>query len=155
YYIDTFSLVQASITYDFEDGTPQGWFPFGNGTNPTVANSTDAANTGTHSLVTTNRTASFMGPGVNLLSQMSKGTYQVTVSARMVAGQPSANILPTFQRTPTGGTAQFDSVMTLSNVTDQAWVTGTALYTLSTDNSGLIFYVQSNSATASYYIDTV
>src|SRR5262249_20151734 len=55
YYIDAFSLVQAQISYDWEDGTAQGWFPFGS---PTVANSTDVANTGTHSLKTTNRTAS-------------------------------------------------------------------------------------------------
>jgi len=153
YYIDAFSLVQASINYDFEDGTAQGWFPFGS---PTVANSTDIANTGTHSLKTTNRTASFMGPGVSLQGQLIKGaTYQVTVSARLVAGQPMSNLLPTFQRTPTGGSAQFDSVMTLSNVTDAAWVTGTALYSFNTDNSALIFYVQTQSGNASYYIDTV
>jgi endo-1,4-beta-xylanase len=153
YYIDAFSLVQSSINFDFEDGTAQGWFPFGS---PTVANSTDVANTGTHSLKTTNRTASFMGPGVSMQGQMVKGaTYQVTISVRMVAGQPATTILPTFQRTPTGGSAQFDSVMTISNVTDAAWVTATALYSFSTDNSGLIFYVQTQSGNASYYIDTV
>ena len=153
YYIDAFSLEQASISYDFEDGTTQGWFPFGS---PTVANSTDVANTGTHSLETTNRTASFMGPGVSLQGQLTKGaTYQVTVSVRMVAGQPATTIMPTFQRTPTGGSAQFDTVMTISNVTDAAWVTATALYSFSTDNSGLIFYVQTQSGNASYYIDTV
>ena len=153
YYIDAFSLVQSSINFDFEDGTAQGWFPFGS---PTVANSTDVANTGTHSLKTTNRTASFMGPGVSMQGQMIKGaTYQVTVAVRMVAGQPATTILPTFQRTPTGGSAQFDTVMTISNVTDAAWVTQTALYTFSTDNSGLIFYVQTQSGNASYYVDTV
>ena len=153
YYIDAFSLVQASITYDFEDGTAQGWFPFGS---PTVANSTDIANTGTHSLKTTNRTASFMGPGVSLQGQLTKGaTYQVTVSVRMVAGQAMTTILPTFQRTPTGGSAQFDTVMTISNVTDAQWFTATALYSFNTDNSGLIFYVQTQSGNTSYYIDTV
>ena len=153
YYIDAFSLAQASITYDFEDGATQPWFPFGS---PTVANSTDVANTGTHSLKTTNRTASFMGPGVSLQGQLVKGaTYQVTLSVRMVAGQPATTILPTVQRTPTGGSAQFDTVMTISNVTDQAWVTATALYSFSTDNSALIFYVQTQSGNASYYIDTV
>src|SRR5262249_50907173 len=153
YIIYAFSLVQASISYDFEDGTTQGWFPFGS---PTVANSTDVANTGTHSLKTTNRTASFMGPGVSLQGQLTQGaTYQVTVSVRMVAGQPATTIMPTFQRTPTGGSAQFDTVMTISNVTDAAWITATALYSFSTDNSGLIFFVQTQSGNASYYIDTV
>ncbi len=156
YYIDTFSVTQAApppLSYDFEDGTAQGWFPFGS---PTVASSTDVANTGTDSLKTTNRTASFMGPGINLQGQVVKGaTYQVTISVRLVAGQPTTTILPTFQRTPPGGTAQFDTVMTISNVTDQAWVTQTALYTPSTDTSAMIFYVQTQSGNASYYIDTV
>src|SRR5262249_18851844 len=153
YIIYAVSLVQAAISYDFEDGTTQGWFPFGS---PTVANSTDVANTGTHSLKTTTRTASFMGPGVSLQGQLIKGaTYQVTVAVRMVAGQPATTILPTFQRTPTGGSAQFDSVTTISNVTDQAWVVGTGLYSFNTDNSGLIFYVQTQSGNASYYIDSV
>jgi endo-1,4-beta-xylanase len=153
YYIDAFSLVQASISYDFEDDTTQGWFGFGS---PAVANSTDVANTGTHSLKTTNRTASFQGPGVSLQGQLTQGaTYQVTVSVRMVAGEPATTIIPTFQRTPTGGSAQFDTVMTISNVTDAAWVTATALYSFNTDNAGLIFYVQTQSGNASYYIDTV
>jgi endo-1,4-beta-xylanase len=156
YYIDAFSLAQAApppIAFDFEDGTTGPWFPFGS---PTIANSTDVAFSGTHSLKTTNRTASFMGPGVSLQGQLTKGaTYQVTLSVRMVAGQPTTTILPTFQRTPTGGSAQFDTVTTISNVTDQAWVTATALYSFSTDNSGLIFYVQTQSGNASYYIDTV
>jgi endo-1,4-beta-xylanase len=156
YYIDTFSLTQAApppIAYDFEDGTAEGWFPFGS---PTVANSTDVAFTGTHSLLTTNRTASFMGPGVSLQGQLTKGaTYQVTLSVRMMAGQPTTTILPTFQRTPTGGSAAFDGVMTISNVTDQAWVTATGIYSFNTDNSGLIFYVQTASGNASYYIDAV
>ena len=155
YYIDTFSLSQAApppISFDFEDGTAQGWFPFGS---PTVANSTDTAFTGTHSLLTTNRTASFMGPGVNMLGKLSKGaTYQVTLSARLQTGQPTSTLIATFQRTPTGGSAAFDTVVSAS-VTDQAWVTMTGIYSFSTDNSTLIFYVQTASGNASYYIDAV
>ena len=156
YYIDSFSLTQsapAPIAYDFEDGTTQGWFPFGS---PTVANSTDVGFTGTHSLLTTNRTASFMGPGVNLQGQLTKGaTYQVTVSVRMQAGQPASTLLATVARTPTGGSTAFDSVATAANVTDQAWMTVTGLYTFSTDNSSLVLYVQTQSGNASYYVDAV
>ena len=156
YYIDTFSLTQAApppISFDFEDGTVQGWFPFGS---PTVANSTDTSfPSGTHSLLTTNRTASFMGPGVSMLGQLTKGaTYQVTVSARLQTGQPASTLIATFQRTPTGGSAAFDQVVSAS-VTDQAWVTMTGIYSFSTDNSTLIFYVQTASGNASYYIDAV
>src|SRR6185295_3832016 len=57
-------------------------------------------------------------------------------------------------RTPTGGSAAFDTVVSAS-VTDQAWVTMTGIYSFATDNSGLIFYVQTASGNASYYIDSV
>jgi endo-1,4-beta-xylanase len=156
YYIDAFSLTQAApapLSFDFEDGTTQGWGPFGS---PTVANSTDVAFTGTHSLKTTNRTANYMGPSLNLQGQLTKGaTYQMTLSARMVAGQPASSLSATVMRTPTGGSAQFDTVATASNVTDQAWVTFTGIYSFTTDNSGLTFYVQTASGNASYYIDAV
>jgi endo-1,4-beta-xylanase len=155
YYIDAFSLTQstpAPLSWDFEDGTNQGWGPFGS---PTVANSTDVANTGTHSLKTTNRTSGFMGPSINLNGQLTKGaTYQVTLSARLVAGGGSASIQPTVQRTPIGGSAAFDSIAS-ATVTETAWTTITGIYSFGTDNSALTLYVQSSSATASYYIDTV
>jgi endo-1,4-beta-xylanase len=159
YYIDAFSLTQAKpapLSYDFEDGSTQSWFPFGS---PTVANAADIGFTGTHSLKTTGRTASFMGPGLNLLTvpaPLAKGaTYQVTLSVRMVAGEPASNLQATVQRTPTGGSASFDFVASTANVTDQAWVTMTGLYSFATDNSTLILYVQTQSGNASYYIDAV
>jgi endo-1,4-beta-xylanase len=155
YYIDAFSLTQAApapLSYDFEDGTTQGWGPFGS---PTVAASTDIAFTGTQSLKTTNRTANFMGPSISMQGKLTKGaTYQVTLSARLVLGQPASTLIATFQRTPTGGSAAFDTVVSAS-VTDQAWVTMTGIYSFSTDNSGLTFYVQTSSGNASYYIDAV
>jgi endo-1,4-beta-xylanase len=156
YYIDTFSLTQTApppLSFDFEDGSTQPWFPFGS---PTLTNSTDVAVSGTHSLKVTNRTASFMGPAINVQGQLTKGaTYQVTVSARLVAGQPASNVLATVARTPTGGSTQFDTVLTLSNVTDQAWATVTGLYAFTTDNSALTFFVQTQTGTASFYIDNV
>src|SRR5262249_38693420 len=113
-------------------------------------------NTGTHSLKVTNRGASFMGPGLNVLSNITKGaTYLVTVSARLVAGQPTSNVLATFSRTPTGGAGTFDTPLTLSNVTDQAWVSGSALYLSPTDNSSLTFFIQTQTGTSSFYVDTI
>jgi endo-1,4-beta-xylanase len=160
YYIDNFSVTQttpAPLSWDFEDGTTQGWGPFGS---PSVTNSTDQAVSGTHSLLTSGRQASFNGPSINLQGKLSRGaTYQVTLSARLVTGQPQSNLQATLQRTPTGSTsASFDNVVSLPNVTDQAWVTATALYTLPTDTTGLTFYVQAgtvNGVNASYYIDAV
>src|SRR5262252_6769324 len=66
---DSIESVSAALTSplqnDWEDGTLQGWAPFGS---PTLANSTEQAFTGTHSLKTTNRTTGFMGPSINLVS---------------------------------------------------------------------------------------
>jgi endo-1,4-beta-xylanase len=156
YYIDAFSLAlgaPAPISYDFEDGTTNPFFAFGPAT---LANSTAVAFSGTHSLAITARGASYAGPGVNLQGQLTKGaTYQVTMSVRMVAGQPASTLQATMQRTPTGGSATYDGVASASNVTDQAWVTMSAVYSFATDNSGLILYVQSSSGTGSFYLDAV
>jgi len=138
----------ASLQNDFEDGTTQGWFPFGS---PTVANSTDVAFSGTHSLKTTNRTATFMGPGTSLTGQVQSGaSYKVSVAARLVAGQAATGLKVTVMRTLSDGTNAFDSVVTSTNVTDQAWVTLTGNYSFNSSNTtGLILYVESDSATAS------
>jgi endo-1,4-beta-xylanase len=149
----TAAALTGPIQYDFEDGTAQGWFPFGS---PTVANSTDVAFTGTHSLLTTKRTATFMGPGVSLTSQLSAGAnYNVSVAARLTAGEAPTTLQVTVQRSMSDGTTAFDSVTASTNVTADAWTTLTGHYSFTASNvSSLILYVQSASATASYYIDT-
>src|SRR5262249_23051747 len=74
---------------------------------------------------------------------------------RLVAGQPTSTVLATVQRTPTGGSQAFDSVLTLSNVTDQAWVTATGLYSFTTDNTTLNFFIQTQTGTSSFYVDNI
>ena len=81
----TVSNALTSIQNDWEDGTTQGWFPFGS---PTLTSSTEQAFAGTRSLKTTNRTATFMGPATSLTGKLTPGTnYKVSVAARLVAGQ--------------------------------------------------------------------
>ena len=62
---------QTVVSNDFEDGTTQGWIPRGTAV---LTNTTEAANTGTHSLKTTGRTGGFNGPALNLLGVLSPGT---------------------------------------------------------------------------------
>src|SRR6187551_925565 len=146
------SALTAPIQNGFEDGTLQGWIPRGG---VTLTNTTEQAFAGTRSLKTTGRTAGFMGPSLNLTGQLVKGaTYGVTVSGRLVAGEAATTLRVTMQRTLPGGTQAFDTVAQNTNVTDAAWVTMTALYTFTTDVTGLLLYVESTSATASYYIDS-
>ena len=155
YYIDTFSLTEAApapLSSDFEDGTNQGWIPRGG---VTLTNTTEQANTGTHSLKTTGRTAGFMGPSLPLTTQLTKGaTYGVTVSARLVTGEPATTLKVTMQRTLPGGANAFDTVVTNTNATDAAWVTLSNIYSFTADSTALLLYVESASATASYYIDS-
>src|SRR5262245_52017372 len=120
---------QTIIQNDFEDGTLQGWIPRG-GT-VVLTNTTEAAQAGTRSLKTTGRTAGFHGPSLNVLNSLVKGaTYQVTVSVRLVTGEPPTTIRVTVQRTPNGSGNQFDSVVSSANngVTDAGFVTLTGLY---------------------------
>ena len=156
YYIDTFTLVQLApppLVADFEDGTADGWIPRGGGV--ALTNATDQFNTGTHSLLTTGRTQGFMGPSIDLTSQLTQGaTYQVSVSARLVTGTPATTLNLTVQRTPTTGSTAFDSIQFGAAVTDGAWVTLSGTYSFATPATDLLLYVESASATASYYIDT-
>ena len=153
------SALTGTLSSDFEDGTAQGWFPFGG---PTVASSTDVANTGTHSLLTTDRTAGFMGPGISLTGQLTAAAnYHVSVAARLMAGQAATGLKVTVMRSFADGTNAFDSVVPSTPVTDQAWVTLQNSYSFASSTnssgsalSGIILYVESDSATASYYIDT-
>ena len=85
------SAAAQVFTADFEDQTTDGFFPFGN---PTVAVSNAQANTGSFSLLTTNRTQTFEGPGVNLLGTLTPGQpYLIKVAARLDQSQnPSASL---------------------------------------------------------------
>ena len=144
---------QTVVSDDFEDGTTQGWVSRGTAV---LTNTTEAANTGTHSLKTTGRTAGFNGPALNLLGVLSQGTpYQVSVAVRLVSGEPATQLIVTVQRTPTGGPTQFDRVVAsaATGVTDGGWVTLQGSYSFAGDVSGLLLYVESSSPTASYYID--
>ena len=138
---ETLTRTSAALTgpllNDFEDGTTQGWFPFGS---PTVANSTEVAFTGTHSLKTTGRTATFMGPGMSLTGQLSPGvTYRVSVAARLAAGEAPTTLRVTMLRTLADGTNQFDTVVASTNATADAWVTLAGNYSFSTAGvTGLI-----------------
>ena len=60
-------------TYTFSDGGSDGWFPFGS---PTLTNATPPVpdpNGDTNALLTTNRTATYMGPALNLLGVQRRG----------------------------------------------------------------------------------
>ena len=142
------------VQNDFEDGSLQGWIPRG----PVTLTNTDEvpAHGGTRSLKTTGRTAGFNGPSLNAFGLLTKGsTYQVTAWVRLVAGESPTQIRVTMQRTVSGSNS-FDSIASSSatGVTDAAWVQLSGLYAFGgNDPSALLLYIESSSATASYYVD--
>jgi endo-1,4-beta-xylanase len=148
------TAAQAGVLpqHDFEDGTLQGWIPRGAGV--ILTNTTEAAATGTRSLKTTNRTAGFHGPSLDLLNTLTPGTiYQVTASVRLVAGKPASNLKITVERVPSGGATAFDQVAPNTNVTDAAWVTLTGQYSFTTSNTRLLLYIESSDPTSEYFVD--
>jgi endo-1,4-beta-xylanase len=155
YYVDSFSIAElapAPLQHDFEDGSLQGWTPRGGSV--VLTNTAEAAFGGTRSLKTTGRTAGFNGPSFNLLGQLTKGaTYQVQVSVRLLTGEAPTTVTVTMQRTPSGGTNQFDTIASNASATDSAWVTLNGVYSFTSDVTGLLLYVEATSATAAYYID--
>src|SRR5262249_4543304 len=142
------------IQNDFEDGSLQGWIPRGP---VTLTNTNEVpAHGGTRSLKTTGRTAGFNGPSLNAFGLLTKGaTYQVTAWVRLVAGESPTQIRVTMQRTVSGGN-NFDGIASSSatGVTDAAWVQLSGLYAFGgNDPSALLLYIESSSASASYYVD--
>lgn len=146
------SSAQTVIQHGFEDGTGQGWTARGGGV--VVANSMEQAASGLQSLKTTNRTAGFHGPSLNLLGQIQPDVvYNIRLSVRAAAVQPASTYRVTVQRTPTGASSAFDQVASSTTVTDTGWTVMAGSYRFTGSVSGLLLYVESTDATASYYID--
>ncbi len=142
------ATLPAQVVSDgFEDGSLQGWTPFGS---PTLTNTTEAAHTGTHSLKTTNRTATFNGPSLDLAPLLIPGaTYQISGWARLVSGSDTVKF--TVQH-GTGGS--FNGVAQ-ALADDTAWVQLQGTFSPTTSDSVIRLYLESNVATSAYYLDDV
>src|SRR5258708_11724748 len=137
---------------DFEDGTAQGWTGRGSAA---VAASTAAASGGTHSLLTTGRTATWNGPAHTMLGILQTGaTYTVSAQARLVAGAAAVPLHVTMQRTPAGGSTVFERVAS-ATVSDGGWTPLLGDYSFQADSTDLQLYVESDDATVSFHLDDV
>jgi len=148
---------QATVImeYDFEGGV-QGWWPFGS---PTVAASTEVAHSGAQSLKVTNRTANWQGAATNVLSLLEVGaTYVISGCTRLVAGQAVTETQTTITMKQTvGGTDSYLGFAPTgaTEVTPDGWTCVEGTYEYAEEATELTLYVQSASATASFYIDDV
>lgn len=139
------------LTSGFEDGTEQGWAR--RGTVETVAVSTAAAHSGTTSLLTTGRTASWNGPSKDLLATVTTGTrYTYSVWARAATGAGSVQLRMSVERR-WQGTASYEQVVNSTTVSESGWTQLTGGYTLANDADFFAVYVETVSGTASFHID--
>ena len=114
------AAAQPVVQHGWEDGTLQGWTPFGGGV--LLTNSTAAANSGSRSLLTTGRTAGFNGPSLEVGTLLAPGTtYQFTAFVRLAPGESATQVRMTMRRTPSGGSAVFEQVAANTAVTDAGW----------------------------------
>src|SRR5581483_6218538 len=101
---------QVVATYDFEDGTTQGWVSFNGASTP--ANTTAAASSGTHSLLTITNSSGAGGPSIVLNNLLPGATYTITGKLMLTSGETNTNANFTIKRTDpscSGGTC-FDTV---------------------------------------------
>lgn len=134
----------------FEDGTTQGFRARGG---ETVTVSTTVAHSGQHSLLVSDRTASWQGPARDLHDEMVKGTrYDLSVRVRLGAGQSPAQVRLSMQR-DSDGTSAYDQVVGNTAVTADAWVQLRGTYVLAHDVDALSAYVETASGTADLHID--
>ena len=149
-------------SYTFADGSLDGWTPFGsptltNAAPPILDPSGDA-----RSLLTTNRTAGYMGPSLNLLivpNVVAGATYQVSAYVLLTAPDatnPTATISTKTADCATAGA--YNNVATSGPLSSTAWTKVTGTFTFSNlpgPPTSLVLYFQSSSATDSFYISDV
>src|SRR5579884_973035 len=111
---------QVVATYDFEDGTTEGWTSFNGASAPT--NSTAAAESGTHSLLTTTNSSGAGGPAITITSALQQGaSYTITGYVRLTSGETQTSANFTIQRTDTDGT-HYDTIGAFTtSVTANGW----------------------------------
>ena len=153
--------VMASViaTYDFEDGTVQGWTAFHDSSAP--VNSTAEAFSGTHSLLTTTGALGEGGPGISLSSVLLPGaTYTITGEVMLIAGESPTSANFTIKRSDpdcNGGTC-YDTIGGYQvPVSANAWAEIGGSYTVSSSETDLLLFAQliGPSTSESFYLDDV
>lgn len=149
-------------TYNFMDGGLDGWTPFGSPTLSSAVPPVLDPNSDARALLTTNRTATFMGPSLNLLTVpnvVAGATYQVSAYVLLAApdsSNPTATMSTKTADCATSGA--FGNIATSGPLSSTVWtkVQGTFSFSnLPGPPTSLTLYFQSSSATDSFYISDV
>jgi endo-1,4-beta-xylanase len=150
---------QTVATYDFEDGTAEGWGSFYGASTPVATNA--AAYTGSYSLLTTTAStapAGHGGPSINLSSVLLPGaTYTITGWVQLASGNPTGNANFSMVQVDSTGT----NYITVGNytvaVTDTGWAQIGGTYTPTTTTTSLTLYAQliGGATSEGFYLDDV
>ena len=125
--------VREPGTYDFEDGTTQGWEPRGE---TAVTISTDTANSGSHSILVTDRMETRHGAAVSVVDLLDPDkTYKISGYVRVADGEPQSQFVLTMQRTPAGEetVSEWIASSALLGGDEPAWVRFGGEYSFSGD----------------------
>jgi hypothetical protein len=142
----------------FETSTT-GWSVFGGGS-ATIARSTDQAHSGTHSLLITGRNQNYQGPQYSVLDVITPGTsYRMSVWGRLAAGSPTGSLIVTLRYVCGGGGDKFFTWVASSAASASSWQELADVQTVPSctgcSMTAAAFYVESPTASLSYYIDDV
>lgn len=150
----------ASYTFN---GSTDGWQPFGRVTLSSAMSPFADPAGNSHSLLVTNRTASYMGPSLNLLGVsniVAGATYQVT--AYVLLAEPDSSgptVTISTKMTDCANTSgAYGNSGTSTPLSNAVWtkVQGTFSYSnFPGPPSSLVLYLQSSSATDSFYVSDV
>ncbi|HEU5140443.1 MAG TPA: endo-1,4-beta-xylanase [Bacillales bacterium] len=137
----------------FEDGTKQGWEPRG-GVTLNVVN--DVSHSGSASLLTTGRTATWNGPSLDLSGKLKKGAeYEISGWVKLkVAPSTPSQVKITMQHTPTGGDVGYAQV-TATDISNTEWTRLEGTYSFTKEQAGQLLYFESNNPDDEFYIDDV
>jgi endo-1,4-beta-xylanase len=161
YFLDDVSVTTTAppspedtgLTSTFDGDDTQGWGARGGVER--VAVSTADAHSGTGSLLTTGRTASWMGPAVDVLDRVTLGNrYAVSLWAKLAPGAPASSLRVSVERR-LGTQVDYDLVVSDTPVTDAGWVNLRGGYVLARDVDFLSLYVESAGGTAPFLVDDV
>jgi endo-1,4-beta-xylanase len=150
---------QTVATYNFDDGTADGWTSFNGASTPVATNA--AAYSGSYSLLTTTNSSGQGGPSISLSSLLQPGAqYTITGYVMLTPGESATNANFTMQRTDpncSGGVC-YDTIGTYQvPVSSTGWVQIGGSYTVSPTETGLTLYAQLVGTTTaqSFYLDQV
>jgi len=135
---------------DMEGGTT-GWSVFGAGT---LASNTSVFHGGTHSLLSSGRTASWNGPSQNVTALVTNGSsYTTSVWMRTQTGNPTGKV--TLQVTANGTTNYIALAQGAVNSSGWTQLTGTVTASWSGTLSSATFRVETTAGTDGFFVDDV